>query len=70
VAPKVEAKKEAPKVEAKKEAPKVPPTLTERPNCRFSDLGFALPDPRNPRVCKGEMAPKTGRFGLSVRVGG
>jgi hypothetical protein len=29
-----------------------------------------LPDPRNAQVRKGEMAPKTDRFGLSVRVGG
>ena len=44
-----------------KTSSQVSPTLTERPNRRFSDLRFTLPDPPNPRVCKGGMTPPKNR---------
>jgi hypothetical protein len=48
----------------------LPPTLTERPNRRFSDHGFTLPDPPKRGWLQGENSSKNLWFGLSVRIGG
>jgi hypothetical protein len=50
--------------------PRQPPTLTERLNRWFADLGFTLPAPRMRGAGKVNLRSEKYRFGLSVRDGG